>query len=156
MQQLSSLTVHISCELCFCSRHRFLFVQWGRWTTPWEPSVVPGGGQGRPQAVPPSLGMSCRTPHMLWTSKQTHTHTHSQTIHSLNKMIRVDEKKLSDLLKWPSVPGAVKGNGFDLSTQAEQRLQLLVIQETVWREVPHLKTTRGLMLFYKIPTSYIV
>lgn len=50
---------------------------------------------------------------------------------------------MSDLLQWPSVPGALKGNGFDLSTQAEQRLQLLVIQETVWREVPHLKQNKG-------------
>lgn len=59
-------------------------------------------------------------------------------------MLRVDKKrKMSDLLQWPSVPGALKRNGFDLSTQAEQRLQLLVIQETVWREVPHLKQNKG-------------
>lgn len=51
-----------------------------------------------------------------------------------------------------SLPGALKGNGFDLSTQAEQRLQLLVIQEWVWREVPQLKTTHGLVLFFNIPT----
>lgn len=36
------------------------------------------------------------------------------------------------------LPGALKGNVFDLSTQTEQRLQLLVVQEWVWREVPQL------------------
>lgn len=48
---------------------------------------------------------------------------------------------MSHLLYWSSVPGALKGNGFHLSTQAEQRLQLLVVQKAVWREVPHLHTT---------------
>ncbi len=132
MQQLSSLTVHISCELCFCFQHRFLFVQWGRRTAPWEPSVVPRGGQGRPQAAPPSLGMSCGTPHMLWAN----THTHSQTSEYAHFSVLY---KSSLFATMAFVPGAVKGNGFDLSTQAEQRLQLFVIQETVRREVPHLK-----------------
>lgn len=47
---------------------------------------------------------------------------------------------MSVQLNWTLVPGAVKINVFELSTQAEQRLELLVIQKTVRREVPHLKT----------------
>lgn len=39
------------------------------------------------------------------------------------------------------LPGTVKVNVFDLSTQAEQGLQLLVVQETVGREAPQLNTT---------------
>ena len=37
-----------------------------------------------------------------------------------------------------SAPGAVEEDGFDLPTLAEQRLQLLVVQEAVGRQVPHL------------------
>lgn len=40
------------------------------------------------------------------------------------------------------LPGAVKGYGLDLATLAEQRLQLLVVQETVGREVPDLRPVK--------------
>lgn len=50
---------------------------------------------------------------------------------------------MSVQLHWTLVPGALEINVFDLSTQAEQRLELLVIQKTVRREVPNLKTNNN-------------
>ena len=37
------------------------------------------------------------------------------------------------------VPGAIEGYGLDLATLAEQGLQLLVVEEAVGRQVPHLR-----------------
>lgn len=37
------------------------------------------------------------------------------------------------------LPGSIEGYGLDLATLAEQGLQLLVVQETVGGQVPHLR-----------------
>lgn len=66
-----SHTVHVSCVLSFCFQLRFLSVQWSRPTAPWIDSAVQGGGQETPQAAPPTLWMSCRTPHRLLANTQT-------------------------------------------------------------------------------------
>lgn len=37
------------------------------------------------------------------------------------------------------LPGSIEGYGLDLATLAEQGLQLLIVQETIGGQVPHLR-----------------
>lgn len=130
---IKSCTVHISVEWCFCVLRSSRSFLWDRRTGPWEErdSAVPGGGKGTLPAARPCPERTSRTPRRLWEEKHRHRATSARATFVAGAFWR------------PSVPGTVEGNGFDLSTRAEQRLQLFVVQKTVGGDVPQLKTTHA-------------